>query len=404
MAFLIGSAIGEMGALAASIAAEIGLGDVVSAAIGGAVVSNVSGVVNEKATEKVRNTIGEENLDYLDTVKNELLGVAGGYLTGNFDDFISNEIIHRQGSESPRAMSDDSTPNIQGYDVSTFIIKHATELANNGVQEHIIDIIGTDLGIIQQKETKEISNEILKSDNGEYDPKKLTMAQRLSNYYADKSLSKSPEFKEIFDVYDGSGISPENVVMSSDDEFWKFDIYDETGNRVHLEQNKKAYVLPAVYGVFGGAMSPNNYISTDVPDTCFLCHDADYGVSYFHWKSDMKLVSRLIQQRDKWPEGSISQLNSIVIYFATLGASLAVLKGSLVGDGTELEDTKDDIFDTMIPEAIALEPEEYFKQKREFYKSFNDGIEEAIIAESPLGTNTPVQLRRKLNKIKLEIL
>ena len=185
-----------------------------------------------------------------------------------------------------------------------------------------------------------------------------------------------------------------------------FDMYDEKGSLIHLIQNKKAWTIPAVYGVFGGASSPNNSMPIDVPDTCFLAHDSDYALSYFNWESDMKLVSRLVQRRADWPLDSVSQLNSIVIYFATVGASLAVIKGSIVGDPSVapvVDEIKDDIFYQVVatPDMKDLKPVEYAQVRYLFYNELNTKLESNHKTSGIMGTNNARQL---LNKINIQIL
>lgn len=299
------------------------------------------------------------------------------------------------------ATSDSTNPNL-GSLIADLVVTHASELAEAGVQDHLDDVIP--MGVIVEEPTSnhlEVLEEVIADD-----PDRYTLLQKLSNFYADKSLSKSEEFKEIYSKYTGKGFDPRNVVMSETPSEYLFFLYDEIGDLITLRQKKDAKTIPPVYGVFGGPSSPNNQLPIDTPDTCFMAHDADYSKSYFHWESDMRLVSRLTQRRASWPQDKVTQLNSIVIYFATIGASVAVIKGSITGDPSKeviTDDVTDDLFPAMVPEALNLPKQEYLTERYNFYKQFSEGVKEAE-SESKVFSTGGKRIRNLFEAMKIELL
>lgn len=205
------------------------------------------------------------------------------------------------------------------------------------------------------------------------DRSRLTMVQKLSDYYASKVVSDSPDYKRIKAMYTGRGLGPESTVMTETKDKWLFMFYDEVGRLETLVQEKSAKTLPPVYGVFGGPLSPNNRKPINYPDACFMAHDCDYQESYFSKEADLKLVARLLTRKDQWPVSDVSLLNSIIVYFQTVGKSISYLKGSLPGSvSTQVieADTKDDIFPVLVDTPMTIE--DYQIERYNFYKSFSD--------------------------------
>lgn len=437
--------IGEIGVLIAAELAELGVAAPIAGAVGGAIGNEVKVQTNKAFTNGLdalaNKVLGEDKRNEIENFAAALPTEAIGILSDPKEfarrkleeqrkkqarqDIIDRELSHDISGRNVNehndagdsncncddvveglpvyAVSDSTNPNLGGL-IADLVVTHASELAEAGIDDHLEDVIPMGIIVSEEEQTSdhlEVLEEVI--DN---DPDRYTLLQKLSNFYADKSLSKSEEFKEIYSKYTGKGFEKKNVVMSETGTEYLFFLYDEIGDLITLKQQKDKKTLPAVYGVFGGPSSPNNQLPIDVPDTCFMAHDADYSKSYFHWESDMRLVSRLTQRRASWPQDKITQLNSIVIYFATIGASVAVIKGSIVGDPSKEvinDDVTDDLFPAMVPEAVNLPKQEYLTERYNFYKQFSEGVKEAESTSKVFSTGGR-RIQNLFEGIKIELL
>lgn len=303
-------------------------------------------------------------------------------------------------------------PGISGRKVAEMIVDGASSMAEAGSVETLESLAGVipkeiDYSFLGNNPTDTIAKTYsdIVADTVANDPDKLTFMQQMSNFYADKSLSSSDEFKEIFEVYNGKGFEPRNVIMTEDNENYIFYMYDELSKLITLKQDKSAKTLYPVYGVFGGPSSPNNALPIDTPDTVFLAHDAEYDLSYFAWEADMRLVSRLVQRRDAWPKDNITQLNNIVVYFATMGSALATIKGSISGDPSKQiidDEVTDDIFPALNPDSLSLPKPEYIEARFIFYKELASGLEDA--RERSIFSAGNLRNKKLFDSINIELL
>ncbi len=393
MAFLLGPLLTEISALTAGVLAEIGVSTEVAVVGGGLVSGQVGAQANKIVSDAIPTDVKEKASDLFELVN----ALNSPYDTKNINYLINRK---RMEQEQKRLMGTKPVIGDEKFDqissgkviksiksvvepkhISELITGHSSALADSGHATHLEDLHPSFKAIsdgakMPNDAHMEIVNKIVGTD-----PAKLTTLQKVSNFMADKAKPNNKEFNDIYEIYNGSGLEPRNVVMSQSIDKWLFFIYDETGKRLRLEQDKNAFTIPNVYGNFGGLRSSNSNLPIDVPDTCFLCHDIDYSQSMFNTEADYKLVSRLLQRRSSWPQDSVKLLNSIVIYFATVGSSLSALKGSIVGNPAKeivVDDVKDDIFPVVSPNAVEIRqenPSVYATLRKEFYEELEKETE-----------------------------
>lgn len=230
------------------------------------------------------------------------------------------------------------------------------------------------------------------------DKNALVLGQKLTQFYSTKLANKSVDNRvfEIAKTYNLRDRSPSDVVETFDPVYKgrKFTYTDQAGRELFCFESKGFYI-PAVYGIWGGPMSRNNKVPIDMPDLTFYEHDSRYSMDgYFNPDADLILVAELLSLREdgRWPAGSENLLNSIVIYFSTIGKSLSYLKGSLPSNVSKdiIGDvSKDDIFPVMVPEALALPEQEYVEARYNFYNSFETELKHASRTKSIFSSQGP---------------
>ncbi len=365
MAFLL-----PLEALAGFISAgavEAGISSEVAGVAGGLVAGKVGSEANKLADSLIPESVKQSASAQFDLLN----ALSNPYETKNINYLINRSQKNQESRAASKVVKEpvkEYIPVIAPNSLASLLVSHATGLAMNNVTK------GTKLELTDHKGDAVIptgtNEDVIKNIASE---DKLGLLEKLSNFYADKAVDDSEEFQKIYKVYNGVGFEPKNVVISVSSDSWVFDMYDEVGVRIHLEQRFDAVTIPNVYGNFGGLRSSNREKPIDVPDTCFMAHDADYAVSMFHTLGDQKLVSRLLNRRADWPRDSIKLLNSIVIYFSTIGASISKLKGSITGDPVvSVEDVTDDIFPVINPSLVGSS--EYVTLRQDFYKQFETSV------------------------------
>lgn len=380
MSFLLPLA--EVGAFIGEALAEIGVSQEVATAGGAFAAGKIGSEVDKAASNLIPDKAKQIGADFYKAA----LDTSGAYNTSNINYFINRQ---RKSDPKPKPKISGGNlsspkPVIKPEEIASLVVGHSDSIANAGITDHLTDII-PNLSLTDSNgspvQSTSTNQEIVKDLVGN-DSSKLGIIQKLSNFYADKSVSNSEEFKKIYEIYTGVGFEPRNVIMSENKFIYKFDMIDEVGSRIHLEQDKNAYTLPSVISgyVFAGPKSRNNSLPINVPDTAFLAHDADYGtLGYFHWEADQKLISRLLQRRASWPVKDVKAINNTIVYFSTLGASLAKLKGSITSPtSVSVDSVTDDIFPVANPDAFeerSTDPEVYASLRSDFYTQLEGSVE-----------------------------
>jgi hypothetical protein len=219
------------------------------------------------------------------------------------------------------------------------------------------------------------------------DPVKASIAQRLSNYLSDKAVPVSNEYKAIAAVYNGRNIYwPQSwteayVIGSGTSSTGIITTYgtDELGVTVSL-QPLQGMTIPTIHGKYVGPNSANIGAPIDLFDGFAFFHDYDYlQGGWFNRSGDMKFISRLSQNRDRFPSDQLNMINATIIYFSTVGLSLGTLVGSSTTDpsiNVPTEVIKDDIF-ADIGTGDGLSDADYNVARYDFYKTLLDTINTA---------------------------
>jgi hypothetical protein len=403
MAFLLGGLTAELATAITEGLIEVGIGDTTSALIAGSVASQASNTVGSAITqglqEAAKQVLGTDEYtkkaQELEKLKSDSSFVYNLVMAENKNMPVKTNKRQEQQTNVP---STPNVPKVIGATVSSLVNSDQKNVSNYSMLGNILKNVKQDINQQQDQQTNKVKDRSTMladlitqqssfiANGGSVDKSivdlvgsdqtKLSMVQKLSSYYADKVQDDTDEYKRIKAIYNGKGITPESVVMTETNSQYIFMQYDETGSLKTLVQDKKAKTLPAVYGVFGGPLSPNNRKPINVPDNYFLQHDENYQEGYFSKKADLILVSRLLQNRDKWPVEDVNILNSIVIYFQTVGKSLSYLKGSLSSDvATKVieDDARDDIFPFLFDDTV-MNVNDYKIQRYNFYKNLEDRI------------------------------
>lgn len=247
------------------------------------------------------------------------------------------------------------------------------------------------------------------------DKNALVLGQKLTNFYSTKLANKTVDNRvfEIAKTYNLNGKKPSDVVKVYDPVYKgnRFDYTDQAGRKLYCYQLYN-YYLPPVYGIWGGPFSRDYDLPIDMPDLSFYEHDSRYTMDgFFNPDADLILVAELLSLREsgQWPAGSENLLNSIVIYFSTLGKSLSYLKGSLPSNVSKqiISDTsKDDIFPVLVPDSLALPEEEYVEARFNFYNTFEEELKHATRTKSIFSSQGPYRanlLKSVFNKIYVEL-
>lgn len=271
-------------------------------------------------------------------------------------------IEQTQGSENKSAIP--SVPiEFSSSDLSKLIFDHTNEMVNGlNPADAIIKVIGTD-------------------------PKRYALAKVLESFY---NKSKKPDlYTQINKVYNGVNLNFPYVKYYLEDGIKVFYWYDEVGTYHQLKENT-GIVIPSIYGVFGGLSSPNNNLPIDLADSFFCMHDESYSLEMFSETGDYQLISRLTNNMSRLNPNYTKFYKATIIYFSTVGNTIAKLKGSLpknVSKEPIAQLTTDDIYAVM-KERLTGSPavqnvETYPMERYLFYKDFEANVMEEHKA-SPL--------------------
>lgn len=216
-------------------------------------------------------------------------------------------------------------------------------------------------------------------------PSLNSLSKKVSEYITKSSIPDTEEFREIMAVFNGSGISLESFRQDFNRETGLIEIsgIDELGITYTLPQTS-GLVIPAYPGsIFIGPRSPNNDVPTGgLMDMFAFFHDFDYRNGFFDHLGDLKFISRLIQNRDKFTQ-SPQFVNATIVYFSTISLTLGQLKNWKNPQTTPYNNG--DIFQEIgSPEALNLPPtdqETYAELKRTFYDVMDSELYEYSLTD-----------------------
>lgn len=240
----------------------------------------------EELQKVLLEKIGLDNVSPSDIIERFFPSQTPAINSGEFISFSNGSFL------DPRAL---------GYDVGCFISYTQQKLENNGGNEYLAMF--------------DVSKE---HPNLAYLFKPL--------YEFERDVKDKPKLNiNIFSVFDGTNIRPENVI--TDPISGRFSIIDETG--VKREYTGSMGNIPA-YDTFCGPSSPNNTAPLTIFGTICMLHDIDYdNEGYFSWQADQKMISRVAHLKHLmgYTESALATLASK--YFSTVGYTLAMFKGTL---------------------------------------------------------------------------
>ena len=401
MSFFIAPFLAEIGiGVSAALTAE-GVSSGVAYAIGGLAVGELSKKIDNGLEAAINGIVGKDAVDKVKSDASELLtqslNAADALLTGNtsaftikiknsaYQDHINGVVDTSQGIAVPPP----KLPSYSPKELSDLLVKHTTLLSYSDLSNPQVI---SDVGIA-------VSDSKVKS---------LTLLQKLNTFAAKKVLPKNDLFYKMFAVYNGKVITEKTVLMSFDQEkkLIRFDWNDEVNDTHTLFQNT-GIVVPSIYGVFGGINSINNAYPSDLLDTFFCFHDQSYTGNMFSLEGDYQLISRLVQNMNRFSPEAQAFAKTSIIYFSTIGHVLANIKGSLPDSITKQvvpNLTKDDIFPVVQPEAQSLPNADYIIARFNFYKE----LEQTFIESSkqhgiyaPSGAGAQLRLAQEFGNIMI---
>lgn len=196
----------------------------------------------------------------------------------------------------------------------------------------------------------------------ELNPQELSLTQKITNFFKNKSLPNTDEFKRIYQVYNMNGVTGSSFSKAVNPRTGLIEItgIDETGRTFTLPQTT-GLILPSVSGtVFMGARSRNDDVPNPerVEDMASFFHDVSYtnGINRL---GDLTYIARLdncLKNGRVKPENR-NLVNSTIIYFSNISLNLSMFFPQ--------EPAQNDIFEYLNDD---LDPtnEEYDGMRKEF--------------------------------------
>lgn len=188
--------------------------------------------------------------------------------------------------------------------------------------------------VIEQRFEPSVLNKALESIINS-DPQMKEMVLPLVYHLSNYVVPTNEDYRRIASVYNGD-FEPNSAFETPN----AFQIIDETGtiNTWQKEWSGQYVQVPPLYGIWTGISSPNDSLPQPVIngqrsylDSVSMMHDIDYhhtNHSSFSYFSDMKMISRLSQNKDRLTQPNELFYASVAInYFATLGSITRVLLG-----------------------------------------------------------------------------
>lgn len=451
MAFIAAPFVAEFVIVGGETLVSLGASEAIATAVSAYVGKELLKKVDEAAYSLVEKIIGKENIDQAKQTVDELGNIVSdnfesgvnAYITGDPSHLVKEDRVIRSiygTNNSPSKLPPVPTKSdyqnyLNSYGMGDSVGADVTipDSVASGMNS---DIINVDFGNEATSDAvdyspKQLSDIIVKqatalafnesetpdsvvdsaidavSDNIE----DLSLFQRMNKYYAELSVPTNERYLEIAAVYNGVGLTyPEGIDMSFDEErqLIRFDWRDELGVPKTLFQTT-GIIIPPVYGVFGGANSPNNSFPIDYLDSLYMNHDHSY-VNGPNLDGDYQLISRIMNNIGRIPPEGRPFARTSVIYFATIGSTISALYGSLPGEVAEVpvpQVTKDDIFPVVQPSALQLPDDEYITARFEFYRDFKKAMEASSVQHgimAPTGKAASMRLLQLFNNMEVELL
>ena len=248
------------------------------------------------------------------------------------------------------------------------------------------------------------------SDTIKKNPNYIAVSKDLNDFYASK-IPNTEEYQTVAKVYNGRNLTMDSCKMRVVNGVKYFDLTDETRSLVTLKENQ-GFKIPAIWGNFVGAFSPNNFLQVDILDLFAAFHDKDYSdYGFFDTISDYKLISRISQNYSRIPLEARSVAKVTLLYFSTLGVSAGQLIGSLPKNISRVPSeilTSDDIYYKLIPTRSTQIPiEQYAKERTQFYADLENEFMSKSITSSIMGNSSSSNnslLAREFGSLLVEIL
>jgi len=217
-------------------------------------------------------------------------------------------------------------------------------------------------------------------------PSVAGLSNKVNNFLLNSSIPDTEEFRQIMSVFNGEGITINSFRQSFNQETGLIEIsgIDELGTAFILPQTT-GLIIPAYPGsVFIGPRSPNNILPTGgLMDMFAFFHDFDYKQDgFFSHSGDLKFISRLVQNRDKFTQ-SKEFVNATIVYFSTVSLTLGQLK-NWSNPQTSPYDNGDIFEEIGSPEALGLpevDENTYSELKRTFYDVLDSELYEHSLTD-----------------------
>lgn len=425
MAFLVSPLLADLGLLLTETASEVvgsNAGKVIGSSVIGGVTSKIVEATQNGLDQAARNILGNETVDSIEKnvqdTKSEVNNAINA-LSNQDPSFLVGNLNTKTPPNTPVVPKVNGLPNNYkspfvnplnsggggvSYDPLSKILNKPNNNVNQGIVNQPQNVVNnsispTALGKIivtgassLSTNGGNVSKSIADSIGG--DPQNYTISQKISNFFATQTTPNNDQYNEIAKVYNGKNliypfVNFRNIPYTqgrttnsqgklSKPTIKQFYWNDETGQSFTLNQNT-GLIIPAVYGNFVGPNSPNNNPPIDLLDSFATQHDQSWSGpgGSFNLKGDYAFVSRLAQNKQRFPSEVQNLVNSTIVYFSTLGQTISKLKGSLpdeVASQPVPQMTMDDVFPVANPQAVSLPPAEYVQLRYEFFKDLDQSV------------------------------
>lgn len=214
-------------------------------------------------------------------------------------------------------------PESVGHDLGRLISLHTTEMMKPG-------------GMLSDNPDPNITMFTSISKVAKDYPSLAYLIPQVIQYYQDidKVTPDTEMYRKLSAVYTGKPINQLSVQMRvRADGLHEFAGLDETGRVQYYLEHPGGLKIPPIHGVWVGPYSYNNSLPIDLFDTYAFYHDVDYhNGGFFDLNGDYKFISRLSQNMDRFPDHLKPMVKGTIIYFSTVGHTLASMKSSLYNE------------------------------------------------------------------------
>lgn len=368
---------GAAGAVAKG-AVGFGAGEAANAIIQNTGLKNANDRFND-VLQKSAFSIFDENLSQftpkfvvkkntVDLTKNPLKDPNNNHHDSNTSDFINKDPDKLPG-DIALGIQSLVKPQHSPHEIANFITRFASGIAEQSINKQPIEPAVVIKGL---------------------SPEVKPVAETIGNFLYGK-IPNNDLYKVISEKYNGRNITMNNCITRYDrvTEGLIFTLIDELGNKTVMNQ-PKGRTIPAIYGVFMGANSPNNAPPVDLLDLFSAMHDADYSLlGYFSQEADYKYISRIVNNFERLDDVAKPYARMALTYFSTAGHMMSSMFGSLpkdVATNVSGQMTKDDLFPLAVPDSNNLNPKEYVVERTKFYAELEAELEKAHTNTSIMGS------------------